>query len=296
MCLYPFGGDWSAVPYREGEHTCTTSVDLKSVLGPIMLLLIFGQLAAEMLQPCVCFWTATVHKVCWKAVKCDLVCHGYITVMPKPRRGARQTQDQTSKGSSWQKRWPNWWPHTRSRWRCIAAGGKSRRTDPSATCSLWQVWQLGLVPGWHRRHYHRRSPTVLAVEGHPCLPAVCDQPRRSLQLHMSPLHGWERLVAIRFPAPIPAPWSYYRACDLHQQGAVEESEVWERRFPMPGEPARKPEVGLRVRPASPPPEAVAPRGLACCMRTRLPVSLGLPTPRCDYLLHGRPPDQLHRRH
>lgn len=92
------------------------------------------------------------------------------------------------------------------------------------------------------------------------------------------------------PAPIPTPRSNYRACDLHQPGAVEEPGK-ETKVPIPGEPARKPEVGLQVRPASPPPEAVAPRGLAC----RMPVSLGLPTPCCDCLLHGRPTDQPHRR-
>lgn len=36
------------------------------------------------------------------------------------------------------------------------------------------------------------------------------------------------------PALIPAPWSNYPACDLHQQGAVEKPEVQEWRFPCQG--------------------------------------------------------------
>lgn len=47
------------------------------------------------------------------------------------------------------------------------------------------------------------------------------------------------------PAPIPAPWSNYRACDLHQQGAVEEPEVRERRFLCQGSLHVSPRLACR---------------------------------------------------
>lgn len=58
---------------------------------------------------------------------------------------------------------------------------------------------------------------------------------------------------------------------LLQPRTVEESHE-DMEVPVPAEPECKPEVGMRARPASPPPEAGAPRGPVRRMHTWLPVS------------------------
>lgn len=93
----------------------------------------------------------------WKAWNYGYVCRVIVTVVPKHRKGARQTQDWVSQG----RRWPEWWlnsrPHNRSRRWCHVAGGKKSRTRLSV---ILRSWQLGYGPGRHRRLPHRRSSTV----------------------------------------------------------------------------------------------------------------------------------------
>lgn len=82
---------------------------------------------------------------------------------------------------------------------------------------------------------------------------------------------------------------------LLQPRTVEESHE-DMEVPVPAEPECKPEVGMRARPASPPPEAGAPRGPVRRMHTWLPVSHAAPMPRRYCLPRGPPMDQLRCHH
>lgn len=87
-----------------------------------------------------------------------------------------------------------------------------------------------------------------------------------------------------------------RAVEEPHEGLLEPRTVEESHedmeVPVPAEPECKPEVGMRARPASPPPEAGAPRGPVRRMHTWLPVSHAAPMPRRYCLPRSGPMDQL----